>query len=577
MKRNHPIRRALAAALAAGLLCAAALPAGAAQSASLPKEEIVYGNLSTDGTVNSIYVVNHFDAQAGQTITDFGEYDSVRNMTTTDPVEYADGVVTITPAADGKVYYEGSLTDTSTLPWNIELHYFLDGTELSAQELGGKSGALEIRLTVQRNPNCTGDFFDQYALQTTITLDTNLAQNIVAEGATAANVGSDKQLMFILLPGQDSYVSVTADVTDFEMAAVSLNGVRLNLNLQVDGENLTSMMDELQSGAAQLDDGAQALRDGIQQVQAGLDQLNRQSSALTGGSARVRSALLQLQSALNGVSASADELETLLNASAQIQDGIAQLDDGAAQLESQLSFEAYKAILAENGLDLDQVQQGNAQAIEQLQGFAKYLPGCLRAQLNQIILLLQGNSANIDATQTYLDALNGGAQALHQGTSTLRESYAIFDDGVRQLGSALTGMLQNLALLTDAVNTLASQYGTLDNGVQAYTGGVGQLVAGCRQLTAGSAALAAGTGELADRTSGLDLGEQLNGLLDSLSGGRETASFVSAENAEVSSVQFVLKTQAIEKPAAAPEPEPEPVRLTFWQKLLKLFGLYRES
>ena len=43
----------------------------------------------------------------------------------------------------------------------------------------------------------------------------------------------------------------------------------------------------------------------------------------------------------------------------------------------------------------------------------------------------------------------------------------------------------------------------------------------------------------------------------------------------MSAVQFALQTTAITPPAPAAEPEQAAVTLTFWQKLLKLFGLYQ--
>ena len=389
-------------------------------------------------------------------------------------------------------------------------------------------------------------------------------------GATVANVGSKKQLSYILLPGADSDVTVTADVTDFAMDAVSLNGVRLNLNLDLGDMDLTGMLEQLQSGSVQLDDGANALADGIAQVQAGIDTLNGNSGTLTGGSARVRAALTQMQTALNGISASTDELNTLLDASTQIRDGIARLDEGAAQLEQQVSFEAYKAILKENGLDLDVVKEGNAKAIQQLQGMVWMMP-----QLKDVILLLQGSTANIDAMQTYLDTVNGGIAQLHEGSSTLNGSYGEFDAGVRQLAGVLTGMLGNLSVLTDGVNQLAAQYVQLDDGLNAYTDGVAQLKAGVAQLAEGAAQLTGGTGELRSSVSGIDMGAQLDGLLNSLSGGGEVQSFTSAENTEVGAVQFALQTTAITAPAPAAQPESAAVTLTFWQKLLKLFGLYK--
>ena len=404
--KQHFARRVSALALAGCLLVGSSLPAFAA--ASTAKEEVIYANLTASGEVTGVYAVNSFAVQAGDTVTDHGSYTAVRNMTTNDAVSQSGDTVTVNVTEDGKLYYEGTMDAATALPWVVKLTYTLDGQEISPDELGGKSGALAIRLQVSRDPDCTGDFFDKYALQVTMSLDTDLARNIEAPGATVANVGSKKQLSYILLPGADSDVTVTADVTDFVMDAVSLNGVRLNLNLDLGDVDLTGMLDQLQNGSVQLDDGANALAEGIAQVQAGIDTLNGNSGALTGGSAQVRAALTQMQTALNGISASTDELNTLLDASTQIKNGIAQLDEGAAQLEQQVSFDAYKAILKENGLDLDVVKDGNAKAIAQLEQLSKLMP-----QLKDVILLLQGSTANIDAMQTYLDTVNGGIAQLH--------------------------------------------------------------------------------------------------------------------------------------------------------------------
>ena len=566
-------RRAAAGLLAAALLAGAVLPAGAA-APSTSKEEIVYANLSAEGEVTGVYVVSQFDGVAGQTITDYGDYTALRNMTTTDPLNYENGVLTLTPAEDGKIYCEGTLAEAQ-LPWLFELTYTLDGAEVSPEELAGKSGALVLTLSAKENPACEGDFFNQYALQINLTLDTHKAQNIVAPGATVANVGSNKQLTFLVLPGQETALTVSADVTDFALDPISINGVRMRLSL--DSGALTDSIGALTDGSTQLNDGAQALKDGIDQVKAGLDALNAQSSALTGGSAQVRSALTQLQGALAGVSASTDQLDTLLNGSAQIRDGLHQLNEGAAQLESQLSYEAYKQILAQNGLDLDELAAGNDQAIQMLNNLASFLPGCLRGQIDQIILLLEGNRANLGAIQTYLDAVNQGAQALSDGAATLDENYAVFDAGIRQLATTLTDMVGNLSLLTDAINTLAGQYPELDNGISAYTGAVGQLQAGAAQLAEGAAQLAAGTQELYTQTNGLGENDQLNSLLSMLTDKGQAESFVSAENTEVEAVQFALQTEGITPEAAPVEEEPAAAPLNFWQKLLKLFGLYKEG
>ena len=613
MKLVHFPRRAAAAVLAAAVLAGAALPVFASDTSPLPeaassagtsqtgqagedaappgetapdpeentspaltgpgKEEVVYGKLNADGTVQRLYTVNHFAGSAGRTVTDYGDYTAVRNMTTTDPIAYADGAVTLTPASDGDLYYEGTMDPAATpLPWLIEIHYILDGKEIAPADLAGRSGALIIRLNVSPNPDCQGDWFDQYALQTTVTLDTASASNIRAAGGTIASVGSQRQIIFTLLPGQTSEVEVAADVTNFSMPAITLNGIQLQLKLDIDGVALTNRLSQLTTGTGQLDEGAAALSAGIAALEQGLTLLTDQNDLLTGGSAAVNSALLQLQNALSGISASNDQLNLLLDASKQIGSGIDQLDDGVALLESQVNYDAFKNILAQNGLDLDTLAAGNAKAIAMLQALTG-LPFGVGDQISQIVLLLQGNTALAGAMQLYLDTVSQGIGALRQGTSAVREGYAAFDSGIQAMAGVLNGMLQNMALLSDAVTTLATQYGVFDTGVNAYTQGVDQILAGTQQLSSASLLLVAGAHQLYTETSNMQLDEELGSLLDTLSAPGVPASFTSNKNT-VSALQFALQTEPIQPDAAAAAEQAPAHELTFWEKLLDLFGLY---
>ena len=578
MKSASFARRAAAAVLAAAVLCASALPAfaeGEQAENTASKEEVIYGKLAPDGTVQSIYAVNHFEATAGDPITDYGSYTAVRNMTTTDPLTQGDGTVSLTPSADGSVYYEGTMDPSTPLPWLIEVHYILDGTEVEPEDLAGRSGALIIRIDVNPNPDCSGDWFNQYALQTTVTLDTAHADNIRADGGTIASVGSEKQIVFTLLPGQTSEVEVAADVTDFTMPAITFNGVQLQLKLDIDGVSLTNRLNQLTTGTGQLDEGTAAVSEGITALQQGLTMLSQQSGLLTTGSSAINSALSQLQSAVSGISASNDQLSALLTASSQIGDGLAQLDDGVAQLDNQVNYEAFKEILAQNGLDLDTLTQGNQQAIAMLQNLT-----CLPVvgdQISQIILLLQGNTALSSAVQMYLDTVSSGIGALRQGTSAVREGYDAFDQGIQAMATALNGMLQNMALLSDAVTTLATQYSTFDTGVNAYTQGVDQILAGTQQLGAASALLVSGAHQLYTQTSSLRLDEQLSGLLNALSGTQTPVSFTSSQNTGVTALQFALQTQPIELPADQTAQDQPAKEMSFWDKLLNLFGLYTEE
>jgi len=140
---KHPFRKLAALSLAL-LLIFSALPVRAFAEEPLAKEEVVYVNLNADGSVKEVNVVNIFHLETAGTITDYGAYEALRNMTSTAPVNYVGDTVTIAAEA-GKLYYEGKLSG-GVIPWNIGIRYYLDGKEYSAAEVAGKSGALKIAL-----------------------------------------------------------------------------------------------------------------------------------------------------------------------------------------------------------------------------------------------------------------------------------------------------------------------------------------------------------------------------------------------------------------------------------------------
>ena len=149
-------RRVFVLGLTVVLVFTSAVSASASEAAqATEKEEVVYVMLQKDGSVKNTYVVNSF---AGGDITDYGDYDSVKMMNTSDAVRQQGDRITLTSSAD-KVYYQGELKDAE-IPWNISLRYYLDGKEYTADELAGKSGELEIRFQITKNEACRGDFFE---------------------------------------------------------------------------------------------------------------------------------------------------------------------------------------------------------------------------------------------------------------------------------------------------------------------------------------------------------------------------------------------------------------------------------
>lgn len=612
------------------------------------KEEVVYVNLNHDGTVKEINVVNILKPDSTGAIVDYGDYESVRNMTTTDALDYSGDTVKINTDAD-KLYYEGKLKST-VMPWNVSIHYYMDGKEYSADEIAGMSGQLKMTMKITENKNYEGNFYDAYALQASVTLDTDQCKNIDAPDAAIANVGKNKQLTYTILPGKGADLTITADVTDFEMDDIAVNGIPLSLNIDIDDDELMDQVIELQDGIADADDGAgelkdgtdtltsgtsslasgaetldngvQSLNEGIEQIQAGLDALDAKSGELTDGSAQMRQALAQLQAALDSVSASAEDVQKLTAASSRIKTGIDDLSAGADQLAVSASYEAYKQAMADNGLDIGVIKAGNTEAISSIQAMVDKADA-LEAKLeklgistdaitpikeqceelaSQMQTLLKGNNAAIAGTEAYMNELHAGAQELAKGAAELKKNYTTFNAAVGELADNLTGLIYNMSELKDAVNELAAEYGKLDDGLNAYTEGVASVNQGYSKLSKGVVSLASGSqslysgaktlaegvdtlydgtvelkdgmSEMRDKTSDMDtkITDQIDDMLDSMTGKNvKTGSFVSEKDTNVEKVQFVIKTDSIEKPEEQETVQTEEVQESLWQKLTDLF------
>ena len=172
-----------------------------------------------------------------------------------------------------RVYYQGNLSDRN-LPWRFSLTYRLNGQPIEADELAGKSGRVEIDLDVRKNEAVQSDLFRSHALQITVQLDTDKCRNIQAEGATQANVGSNRQLSYIVLPNTEKTIQITTDATDFEMDAISINGVQLSLDIDVDSSDLSEETDKIVDAGVELDDGAQEMKDGTDEFRSETENIN---------------------------------------------------------------------------------------------------------------------------------------------------------------------------------------------------------------------------------------------------------------------------------------------------------------
>ena len=499
-----------------------------AATKSSEKEEVIYANLTSSGDIEKIYAVNIFE---DKDIVDYGVYETVKNMNTMDKINYSNGKITIQNSED-KLYYQGIMKQNTEMPWTIKVRYKLDGVEYAPSELAGKSGKLEISISIKENKNCKKNFFENYALQTVVQLDTNLCENIKSDEATMANVGGLKQLTYTILPGNEKDIKITSDVTDFEMSEIQVNGINLNLGLDkdsIDTSSLTGELDklkdavndlddganELNDGAKKLDDGAVTLTDGIKTIQDGLDQLNSKSSSLTSGSSDVLSALKTIQSSLNNVSTSSKDLKQLSSASTSIKSGIDSLVNGLKTVDS--SIDTYNSSLKKAGLNsASELAQKNKQAISALgitstqrKLYSAYTSGGSQAVSAELAKLAQAGDS--EAVALYKQVSAGNTDAVTQyvqaagkliSVETLLKADASYIEGSSKLINGIDAQMST----SSGQTTLMSGAVSLQTNYKKFDASIQDLVSSLNNLMANMTQLKSGINKLTDNYATLDSG-----------------------------------------------------------------------
>ena len=464
MNRNRKSRytkKSITAAVCFSMVLGNTLPVMAEENPQ--KEENVYASLEEDGTVSGVYVVNEYDLEKDTRITDYGDYTEVTNLTTEDKIEEtADGYTV--EGKKGKFYYQGNL-ETKELPWKIQISYYLNGEKKNPKELAGESGNLEIRISVKKNEKVKGDYFEDYLLQATVTLDSEKCKNIQAEGATLANVGADKQILYNIMAGQEKEFSITSEVTDFEMDGISFQGVPMSFAIDTDSLDMTALYeqtDELKEAVSRLDEGAGSLKEGTGELAKGSSRLLDATGSLaqgavslktgTDGAASGSSSLVRgsqeletgIGTYLNGVSSAASGSKSLIQGADSLKEGAPVLEAGAGQLA-----EGTRTYTEGTESYIDGVQ-AYISGVDQLKEGAGQLAG-----LKNLGEVSQGVTALKDSSQQLTD----GAAALSDGLEALQSQLRLLEDS--QEGEQLQEMLGSLQEAAQAMDTVQTKAGEM--------------------------------------------------------------------------------------------------------------------
>ncbi|MCT8136982.1 YhgE/Pip domain-containing protein [Anaerobacillus sp. CMMVII] len=558
------------------------------------KDEVVYGTLSATGDLNEIYVVNMLDVTKPGVVIDHGDYSSVTNLTNLLEMEQVAGTVQF-QASPGWFFYQGNM-ELAELPWDVNISYMLDGKEISPEDLPGKEGHLHITIKTSKNENVDPLFYENYTMQISLTLDTDIISNIQAPDATMVNVGKKRQVNYTLMPEAEGDISLLADVVDFEMEGIDFFAIPLSMafdDLEIDTSEMRTLSDaigelnsgvsDLKTGVSELNDGVQRLNTGSIEYKSGMMELKDSSSKITNASGTIGEALTVISRELSGSS------EMDLSGLAQLPEGLTLIAGGLGEVANGLTLLNENFTMAYSALD-DSMKNIPAPAVTEEEIQELYVSGANHKTIDYLLEVyaaaqtakgtydqvkeaftavetaLAGASGavyDISNQLTYIAGELSGAFEAMEGLDALNE----LQEGIALLAGNYAEFHSGLVSYTEGVSMLADAYNEIDSGFNKVAKGTSELVSGVGELQAGTKELADATNDLPDKMQ-----EEIDAIMDEFDKSDfEAISFVSPKNTNVNLVQFILKTEAIELVDDATVAEEEEEKPGFWQRLLDLF------
>lgn len=512
------------------------------------KDESVYLISDANGNVNKTIVVDHLkNKDKKDTLEDASNLSDIENVKGKE--KFTQSGDKLTWQAGGKdIYYQGTATEEP--PVTQKVTYYLDGKEISPEDLAGKSGKVKIRFDYKNTTSYTETVNGEkqtvsvpFAAVTGLVLGDGF-ENIEVTNGKAEVSDSSSVVLGYALPGlKDSlgikdgdldgdvnipeYMEMTADVKNFSMPAAMTFVVNASDYVSTDGidtSDLDDMINDLKDASTKLQDGSKTLAEGTDTLSDGLSTLQSKLGTFASGVGTLQSGLKTYTDGANSLAKGASDLDagigTLAEKSGTLVDGAKQLNDGAKSL---------KAGITSVDAGVDSVQEN--------------------------VNKLNGAAAQISTGASDLDTK---AQALAQGASDL-------NDGVDKLASTVQGMpetvkssingtLKQLSSFVPVLigagydNTLAQTGVTVDN-IDKVTTFAKEKEAEIKEIIARSATKNAyGYNELNDKS---EVDKTYNEAMEGLYKGQGAVMVYTQINQTVSSEQSQNQVKELTKGASS--------------------------
>ena len=247
-----------------------------------------YGNL-TDGSVVKSYRTNGI-----ATLTDYGDYDEIINLTDGTVPARNGGMTTFRldeKALPGTFYFEGKTTKPfQQLPWTISMSYTLNGVPTKAEDLAGQAGVVEIHLDIVPNERASEYARNNYALEAMAIFNQDDILSLEAPGAQVQLIGNLRAVLFLGLPGEECHYTIRVGSEDFAFGGMTFLMVPATLSQLEEIAKLSERKDDLEDNYNKLSGSIDSLLDAMTAMTGslnasanGLEQLNKARGIFSDG------------------------------------------------------------------------------------------------------------------------------------------------------------------------------------------------------------------------------------------------------------------------------------------------------
>ena len=263
--------------MAAGTICQ---PVKAA-APTVQVDESLYVNLDYYGGISDISVVKGCYLNGNTTIEDYGTYDEIINMSNRVEPVVADGKVTwnLEGEEEQYFYYELKSEDLKKkVPWDIDVSYKVNGVETAGENLAGADGLVTTLVHVTPRDDIEDYYKNNMVLICGTLVDMKNTLSIDAPGSQTQSLGTQKAVIFMSLPGEESEYRIDIGTHSYEsmglffaMVPATLESLEIVNDVRDVKETVEDSVDAMNDAIDVILDNVAGMKDSFTNLEEGLN------------------------------------------------------------------------------------------------------------------------------------------------------------------------------------------------------------------------------------------------------------------------------------------------------------------